>query len=127
MKIYRCKVCGQIMLVLNEGAGTPKCCDQDMELLTPKTTESETGEKHIPCVKTAGCYLKVKIGEEEHPHSKSHYIQWILVETGEGYQIKYLCPTESPVACFKVNKHHKPVAIYAYCNIHGLWAKKLDT
>lgn len=126
MKIYRCKVCGHIVIVANDGAGTLKCCDQDMELINAKTTESETGEKHIPSISKMGCYLKVKIGEVEHPHSKNHYIQWIIMETGEGYQLRYLCPTEIPTTCFKFNKAHKPVAIYAYCNVHGLWKLDLD-
>ena len=53
-----------------------------------------------------------------------HYIQWIFVETENGGQIRYLNPGQAPNAVFELGSE-KPVAVYAYCNLHGLWMTKL--
>lgn len=53
-----------------------------------------------------------------------HYIQWIFVETENGGQIRYLNPGQAPSTVFELGSE-KPVAVYAYCNLHGLWMTKL--
>ena len=53
-----------------------------------------------------------------------HYIQWIFVETENGGQIRYLNPGQAPNVGFELGSE-KPVAVYAYCNLHGLWVTKL--
>jgi len=53
-----------------------------------------------------------------------HYIQWIFVETENSGQIRYLNPGQAPNAVFELGSE-KPVAVYAYCNLHGLWMTKL--
>ena len=52
------------------------------------------------------------------------YIQWIFVETENGGQIRYLNPGQAPNVGFELGSE-KPVAVYAYCNLHGLWMTKL--
>lgn len=52
------------------------------------------------------------------------HIQWIFVETENGGQIRYLNPGQAPNAVFELGSE-KPVAVYAYCNLHGLWMTKL--
>ena len=51
--------------------------------------------------------------------TEEHHIAWIAVETKNGSQIKYLDHTGAP----KVDLHWavKMEAVYAYCNLHGLW------
>ena len=58
------------------------------------------------------------------PMADVHYIQWIFVETENGGQIRYLNPGQAPNAVFELGSE-KPVAVYAYCNLHGLWMTKL--
>ena len=53
-----------------------------------------------------------------------HYIQWIFLEAENGEQIRYLNPGQAPNAVFELGSE-KPVAVYAYCNLHGLWMTKL--
>lgn len=126
MKIYRCKVCGKIILILNN-TGTPTiCCNQEMECLKPKVEDPNIGEKHLPKVSIVCDRVCVRIGEEPHPHTGEHYIEWILLETKMGYQLRYLKPDDEPNVTFKVFEGCKPIAVYAYCNIHGLWKKELD-
>ena len=46
-------------------------------------------------------------------------IQWLYVETAQGGHIRYLHPDEAPRAVFELGDE-TPVAVYAYCNLHGL-------
>ena len=46
-----------------------------------------------------------------------HYIQWIFVETENGGQIP-LSESGRLQHCFELGSE-KPVAVYAYCNLHG--------
>ena len=49
-----------------------------------------------------------------------HYIQWVCLETKKGSQMKYLKPGEKPEAEFVLD-NDEIVAVYEYCNLHGLW------
>ena len=78
-------------------------------------------EKHLPvveCQKDGS--VKVKVGSKQHPMTPEHHISFICLETEHGAQVKYLMPDEAPEAVFQTGRD-KPVAVYAYCNIHGLW------
>ena len=57
----------------------------------------------------------------EHPMLPEHFIEWIHLETENGAQIKHLKPGETPEAVFMLAGGEKPVAAFAYCNLHGLW------
>ena len=39
-------------------------------------------------------------------------------------QLRHLAPGQAPKAVFELGGE-KPVAVYAYCNLHGLWMTKL--
>lgn len=49
-----------------------------------------------------------------------HYIQWVYVQTEKGGQRKILNPGDAPKVSFCLGDD-KAVAVYAYCNLHGLW------
>jgi len=83
-----------------------------------------SGEKHLPVAELSGSRLTVTVGAVEHPMADVHYIQWIFVETENGGQIRYLNPGQAPNVGFELGSE-KPVAVYAYCNLHGLWMTKL--
>jgi len=38
-QVYRCNICGNIVLVLHAGVGELVCCGQPMELLAEKTED----------------------------------------------------------------------------------------
>ena len=44
----------------------------------------------------------------------------IYLETDKGGARKALKPGDAPEACFALC-NETPVAVYAYCNLHGLW------
>ncbi len=76
-------------------------------------------EKHVPVIATSGDIVTVKVGSVEHPSLDAHYIEWIVLVTETGMQMKWLKPGMKPEAVFKVTD--KPVAAFEYCNLHGLW------
>ena len=57
-------------------------------------------KKHVPVVTQNGNKVSVVVGSVEHPMLEEHSIQWIIVETDKGYQVKYLNPGEKPAADF---------------------------
>lgn len=122
-KFLKCEVCGNIVEVVNESGVPIQCCGQPMKGLAANTTDVAQ-EKHVPAVEVAGDKVLVTVGEVEHPMLEAHYIQWIYLETEKGSQKKILKPEEAPKAEFIVGDD-KPVAVYEYCNLHGLWKKEL--
>ncbi len=110
-------------MVLNSGTCIPVCCGDEMQELKANTSDGAT-EKHVPEVKIEQDTVKVQVGSIEHPMLEEHYIQWIYLQTETDGQIKYLKPGEAPKAEFALNGR-KPVAVYEYCNLHGLWKKEL--
>ena len=90
-----------------------------MTHLEPNTVEA-SGEKHLPAVSVDGDVISVNVGSVDHPMLPEHYIEWIYLKTEKGGQRKNLEPGAAPAAKFVVCED-KPVAVYAYCNLHGLW------
>ncbi len=123
-KIYKCAKCDLMVDIVIDAACKPKCCGEPMVELVANTTDAAT-EKHVPFVTVEGNKVNVKVGEVDHPMLDAHYIQWIALETEKGVQRKYLKPGEAPHADFLVTDDDKPVAVYEYCNLHGLWKKDL--
>ena len=90
--------------------------------LIPNTTDA-AGEKHVPVIETAGDTVTVKVGSVEHPSLDAHYIEFIVLVTESGMQMKWLKPGMKPAAVFKVTD--QVVAAYEYCNLPGLWEAKV--
>lgn len=123
MKFYLCKHCKNLVAMVNDSGVNPVCCGEKMTLLDPGTVDASV-EKHTPAVTVEGSLVKVVVGSVEHPMADEHYIEWIYLETCCGGQIKYLEPGKEPKTSFELNGQ-KPVAVYAYCNLHGLWKTEL--
>ena len=119
MKFYKCEHCGNIITFV-KASGVPMiCCGQKMTELVPGTVDASL-EKHVPAVTVDGSLVSVQVGSVEHPMVPEHSIEWVYVETENGGFRKDLKPSEPPKAEFNVGSE-KPVAVYAYCNLHGLW------
>lgn len=50
-----------------------------------------------------------------------HYIEWVSLQTRSGNQRKQLEPNDEPKVSFAITDGDEVVAVYAYCNLHGLW------
>ena len=118
MKIYHCEGCDKILLTLGEQNGTLGKTE-----LIPGSVDAAL-EKHVPAVEVNGNTVTVKIGEVTHPMLPEHHIEWIILETKKGFQIKYLEAGDAPEAKFEL-VDDEAVAAYEYCNLHGLWKKDI--
>ena len=122
-KFYICEHCGNIIGKIHDAGVPVVCCGQKMTELVPGTVEASL-EKHIPVATVEGNLVKVQIGSVEHPMIPEHYIPWVYLLTTVGGQRKNLKPGEGPNLTFWLGDD-KPVAVYAYCNLHGLWMVEL--
>lgn len=120
---YFCEVCGNLVGLVLEGGGELVCCGQPMKRLVANTKDAAY-EKHIPEVSVEGNKVTVKVGSVEHPMVPEHYIQFIYLVTKNGAQKKCLSPGEAPAAEFALVDGDEVVAVYEYCNLHGLWKKE---
>ena len=120
MKFYICEVCGNIVYHVNASGVPVFCCGKKMNELVPGTVDAAV-EKHVPVYRVEGNLVSVKVGSVEHPMLDVHSIQWIAVESKQGVQIKYLQPGQAPEASFALVDGDELVAVYEYCNLHGLW------
>lgn len=120
VKFYKCSHCGNIIYKVYDAGVPVVCCGEKMVELIPGTSDG-AAEKHVPAVSVDGKRVSVQVGSVEHPMVEVHYIQWIALETKKGLQFRYLSPAEAPVAVFDVAEDDEPVAVYEYCNLHGLW------
>ncbi len=119
MKVYKCNHCGNIITKISDAGVPVVCCGKPMDELAANTVDASL-EKHVPVVETAGNKIQVKVGAAEHPMLAEHFIEWIYLETAKGRQLKKLFPGETPEVSFVV-EDDRALAVYAYCNLHGLW------
>ena len=120
MKFYVCAHCGNIITIVKSSGVPVMCCGEKMQEIIPGTVDAAV-EKHLPVVSVEGSQVTVQVGSVEHPMLPEHFIEWIVLETSTGSQMKALTPGEKPQAVFALADGEKAVAAYAYCNLHGLW------
>ncbi|MGD9605267.1 MAG: desulfoferrodoxin family protein [Bacilli bacterium] len=118
-KFFICEHCGNEVVMIHHSGVTPVCCGDPMKELIPNTKEAAY-EKHIPFVVQNGNEVSVAVGSVLHPMVEAHFIKWIYIETTKGGQFKKLAPNQEPKANFTL-ADEKLVAVYEYCNLHGLW------
>ena len=118
-RFYICEHCGNLIGMINDAGVPMMCCGQKMTELKPGTVEA-SHEKHIPVVTVEGNTVKVEIGSVAHPMVEEHSILWVYLQTDRGGQRKNLEVGGEPAVTFAL-ADEKPVAVYAYCNLHGLW------
>lgn len=121
-KYLKCKKCGRIVEVIKDSNSNTTCCNEIMEELIPGDIEASK-EKHIPEYSLNNNIVHVFIGSIKHPMEENHYIEWVSIQTKFGSQRKHLKPGDEPEVCFALCEKDQVEAVYAYCNIHGLWVK----
>ncbi len=119
-KFYVCAHCGQIVAKVEDRGIPVKCCGESMQEIVPGTVDAAR-EKHIPVWSQDGNVVTVNVGSVTHPMTDEHHIAWVYVLTEEGGQRKILEHTASPVLHFALTDGDAVIAVYAYCNLHGLW------
>jgi superoxide reductase len=92
-----------------------------MQELVPNTVDA-SNEKHVPVVtRLDDCKIKVEVGSVAHPMTEEHHIAFIVLETNRGFQKADLAHEGAAEVVFALADGEKPVAVYEYCNLHGLW------
>ncbi len=124
IKFYKCEHCGNIALKAVDSGVPLVCCGEPMVLLVPDTTDAAL-EKHVPDVNIDGNCVHVNIGSVDHPMTPEHYIQFICLVKDSAYEMHPLASDDAPHADFYLGESEHAVAVYEYCNIHGLWKKDL--
>ncbi len=120
LKFYKCNHCGNVAVKPYDKGVPLMCCGEKMTELTANTVDAAV-EKHVPVVTVEGSAVHVVVGEVVHPMTEEHQISFIALETKNGYQIAELAPTDEPKADFALAEGDEVVAVYEYCNLHGLW------
>ncbi len=118
--LFKCSHCGNIITFVKDSGVPVVCCGEKMTELVPGTVDA-SHEKHVPVYTVDGNTVHVKVGAAEHPMLTEHYIEWVAIQTKQGNQRKELHPGEKPEVCFALCEGDEVEAVYAYCNLHGLW------
>ena len=125
-KFYKCRHCGNVIHKVVDSQIPVICCGERMQELIPNTVDA-SNEKHVPfvtniiecdCEGQCERMIKVQVGSIPHPMTPEHYIAFIYVETARGgIRIDLKDKPEAEIClCME-----KPIAVYEYCNLHGLW------
>ena len=121
-RFYKCAHCGNVIQKVVDSKVPVVCCGQRMEELIPGTVDASL-EKHVPAVtRVDDKTIKVEVGSVHHPMLPEHHIAFIYVETENGgirVDLK-----DKPEAVIYLGDE-KAVAVYEYCNLHGLWKAEL--
>lgn len=119
-KYLVCSHCGNLVEQLYD-AGVPiMCCGEAMQVIQPGSTDAAV-EKHVPVYKVDGNKIHVQVGEVIHPMLEEHYIGRIWLQTKFGGQRKSLCAGDEPKAVFTLADGDEAIAVYEWCNLHGVW------
>ncbi len=120
-KFYICEKCGNLVGAIHSSGVPIVCCGQKMTRLEPGVVEASR-EKHIPVVRVEGNTVTVTVGSVEHPMTEEHSILWVYLETDRGAQRKCLEVGAAPTVSLALCEGERAIRVYAYCNLHGLWA-----
>ena len=120
LKLYRCRICGNLIAMLEDQGPVPMCCNTQMRPVNANSVDAAS-EKHVPVIHREVNYVTVSVGEFNHPMGADHYIKWVILLTDTGGYYKALWPGMEPTAEFVLDPSENVIAAYSYCNLHGLW------
>ena len=122
LETYKCEICGNIVEVLQEGAGELVCCGENMTLL--KEHQAPVDDAHYAHVEYVDNITK-KV-TFNHPMTSEHHFDYIEAISNDGKYVKrkFLNENEAPELSFKCDCK-EGFYIRLYCNIHGLWITRI--
>ena len=123
-KFYICPHCRNIAEMVYDTDIPLFCCGEQMAQLIPGTVEASK-EKHVPEVRVTENAVEVNVGSVDHPMETVHWIEWVQLVTDKGSSRRFLKPGDAPHVRFLL-EDEKPLEVYAYCNLHGLWKTVLN-
>ena len=90
LKFYQCAKCKKVIISREALA-----LDGWNEVIVGSVDAAQ--EKHVPVVTKKCKQVKVDVGSVAHPMTEEHLIEWVAIETEQGYQVKYLSANAAPV------------------------------
>ena len=122
VKFFKCNHCGNVIMKVVDSKVPIMCCGAKMAELVPNTVNASV-EKHMPVVTSLdSCKIKVEVGCVPHPMLPEHHISFIYIECEDGGIRVDLKDKPEIITC---TCKTEPVAVYAYCSLHGLWKSEL--
>ncbi len=119
IEFLKCRICGNVIVKMVDSGITPYCCGKEMLELKPNVVEN-VEESHVPYIQRMDyTTLKISIGQTPHPMTLEHHISFICIETAHGFVMRRLLPNKPAEVFFLISDD--VIAVYAYCNRHGLW------
>ena len=117
LDLYHCSVCSQIIEVVQEGAGTLVCCNEEMSHMKENTANPDN--RHFAHIEENDGIKKITFN---HPATIEHHIEFIEAISNDGKYIKrkYLKPDEIPTMELKCDCK-EGYYIRLYCNLDGVW------
>ncbi|MCE5188977.1 MAG: helix-turn-helix domain-containing protein [Eubacteriales bacterium] len=112
-RFYVCPVCGNVMFATGEGSFS--CCGVQLPPLEPE----EADESHEILLERTEDehFMRVR-----HSMEKTHFISFLAFVTSDHVQFVKLYPEQNAEARFQLSGHG---ILYALCNRHGLFARKI--
>lgn len=123
-KFYYCDKCKNVAVKAYNAGPALFCCGEKMSEMVAGSTDAAQ-EKHVPFVTLEGNKVTVQVGEVVHPMTQEHHIGFILLQTDKATTRVDLDHTQEPKAEFTLGEGEKAIAVYEFCNLHGLWKKDL--
>lgn len=117
-RFYKNKETNEVILSLEE------INDEKYLLLKANDTDAAL-EKHVPEVTVEGNHVHAVVGSVIHPMTEAHHIAFLCLVTDQKAEMKKLDHTGKPEADFVLADGEKPLVVYEFCNLHGLWKKEL--
>ncbi|MDE5753313.1 MAG: helix-turn-helix domain-containing protein [Oscillospiraceae bacterium] len=117
-QLYVCPICGNIMHAT--GQAMISCCGITLPPLVPDSCDTD---HVIGCeiVDETDLYVTVR----NHSMSKMHFISFIAYVTTDRFEIVKLYPEGEAQARFAIRGQNGHGILYAYCNHHGLFMKRI--
>lgn len=112
-KFYVCPICGNVIHSIGEGSFS--CCGISL----PVQEAEDFDENHNLSIDKIENDWYISMN---HPMAKDHYISFFAYVTSNKVQLAKLYPEQNPEVRFPINGHG---IIYAFCNKHGLFSKKI--
>ena len=120
VRFFKCMHCGNIVTFMKSSGVPVMCCGEKMQELIPGTSDGAV-EKHVPVYTVEAGKVCVSVGSVDHPMVEAHFIEWVAVQTNKGVHFVELKPGTEPKACVSLCDDETVEAVFAYCNLHGLW------
>ena len=122
VKFFKCNHCGNVIMKVVDSKVPTMCCGARMVELIPNI-ENASILKHMPVVyRLDSCKIKVEVGSVPHPMLPEHHVAFIYVECEKGGILVNLTDKSEAIVC---TCKDDPIAVYEYCNLHGLWKAEL--